>query len=327
MSIEVNKIMHGPTKIEGGIIDNADKITVLEEIRAKPGEGRVYHGKWDKSARLNPDPNDSVPEIVLVKDIDVTPANQYLVDMLIREDRLLRLVLNPQQVGPKSHGHIETDLPDGTKKTSLVMEDIAGDTLQNMFSEIDNYQLWSPQRKQHFALEFGIEAATELARIQQAGIIHRDIKPENIIFDKYTRKPRIIDFGAALTISQYQQLNNKTDANLKSFGTDAYTAPEQAYWNDPKRTIDYSTDVYALALTIAEIMGGYRPTAYNQNSGSYDARKVSGDILAYLTQTAPNNVIPPGFRAVLLKALEPDQANRYRNAAEFLVALSKVRII
>jgi serine/threonine-protein kinase len=99
------------------------------------------------------------------------------------------------------------------------------------------------------AIEFTRQAALGLAAAHRAGIIHRDVKPSNLIVDA-RGGIKLVDFGIARA-SAGAQLT--TAASL--MGTPGYMAPEQAQG----KTVDHRADIYALGLTLFEMLAGAPP--------------------------------------------------------------------
>ena len=86
-----------------------------------------------------------------------------------------------------------------------------------------------------------------LAALHTAGIIHRDVKPENLLRMEDGRVV-LSDFGLATNPSQ-------TAAVTVFVGTPSYMAPE-IVMGDPA---SFSSDVWALGVTMHEILFGKRP--------------------------------------------------------------------
>ena len=82
------------------------------------------------------------------------------------------------------------------------------------------------------------------------GVIHRDIKPGNIAFTS-EGNVKIMDFGIALNIEETGRLT-KTGHVL---GTPHYMAPEQILGQE----VTFRTDIYALGITLFEMLTGRLP--------------------------------------------------------------------
>lgn len=104
---------------------------------------------------------------------------------------------------------------------------------------------------------------TGLAQAHDQGIVHRDIKPENIMLinDRDGLRVKVIDFGVAIgpafTPEELAQGVMTHQASTFSPGTAVYKSPEQLE-NWPREQIKATSDVYASALVIYEMLTGRR---------------------------------------------------------------------
>ena len=142
-----------------------------------------------------------------------------------------------------------------------------------------------------------IEICEAVHHAHTLGLQHRDLKPSNIMLDARL-SPRILDFGLSAG-----------DPGTGHFaGTLPYVAPEQL---DPSRPIDARTDVYALGVTLYELLCGRAPYAG-------DDRTVLEAIQAGVPQLpieiAPS--VPEPLQAIALTAMERDPAKRYQSAMQ-----------
>jgi tRNA A-37 threonylcarbamoyl transferase component Bud32 len=135
--------------------------------------------------------------------------------------------------------------------------------------------------------------------VAHAVTVHRDIKPENIIITG-EGVVKLMDFGIAHApgVSQFTH----TTASL---GTAYYMAPEQL---TASGAVDARADLYSLGVVLYEMLSGSVPTGM--------ARPVSA-----LRPDVPNSLA----RAIE-KALRPDAAERFQDAAQFIRAVRSGRI-
>jgi serine/threonine-protein kinase PpkA len=109
-------------------------------------------------------------------------------------------------------------------------------------------------RAQHMSLGEMLRAMQQILLAldiaHEHGFIHRDIKPANILFRK-TGEAVLTDFGIARQSESLTQMT-MTGALL---GTPAYMSPEQI----AGRAIDRRTDLYAMGITLFEMLSGYQP--------------------------------------------------------------------
>ena len=106
------------------------------------------------------------------------------------------------------------------------------------------------------AVTIALSVARTLAAIHQRRIVHRDINPKNIIYNRDTGYVGIIDFGIASRLPR--QHTAVSDMNTRGLaGTLRYLAPEQS--GRMNRSADYRADLYALGITMYEMLVGAPP--------------------------------------------------------------------
>ena len=118
----------------------------------------------------------------------------------------------------------------------LVMEYVPGQSLAKVLRQ----EKLSVAR----ALEIVRDVARGLVSVHARGILHRDLKPANIMVSSDDGRPRLIDFGLALSSGLAGQ--------IPLSGTLAYMSPEQAR-SDSER-IDGRTDIFGLGAVFYQML-------------------------------------------------------------------------
>ncbi len=156
------------------------------------------------------------------------------------------------------------------------------------------------------------------------GIIHRDLKPDNIflvptINNKYIVK--ILDFGIARSLNTMSvvRLTNVADY----FGSPYYISPEHI---KGVADLDTKSDVYTLGLIFYEILSGNKP--FN----NYDDLLLTRGWLGVHNHKQPIPLIhqigceniPIALNDTIMKCLNKNPNDRYKNAEEMLLEIVKI---
>ena len=180
-------------------------------------------------------------------------------------------------------------------KLYLVMEYIDGQTLESVMKKeapIEQVRVidWFTQVCEILVYLHGMETP----------IVYRDLKPSNIMVEESGRV-RLIDFGIA-----QEYTGEATKAEVAAL-TRGYAAPEQY---SRKYLLDVRTDIYALGVTMHYILTGKNPQ--DPPHIFEPARKLRPDASAAIEE-------------ILLKCLQPNPDDRYRNASLLLQDLKHIQ--
>jgi serine/threonine-protein kinase len=157
------------------------------------------------------------------------------------------------------------------------------------------------------ALAYLGQMADALDAAHAADLIHRDFKPGNILLDG--DRALLTDFG----LSKLLTSTNRLTLPGRMVGTAQYLSPEQIRGQD----VTARTDVYALGCVIFESLTASAP---------FDAESDFMLMYAHLERDAPSMserrpALPAAADAVVAKAMEKDQADRFASAGETMAAL------
>ena len=128
---------------------------------------------------------------------------------------------------------------------TLVLEDPGGETLDRF--------LPGPMEMTRF-LRFAVGIATALSGLHEKGLIHKDVKPANVLVNPATGQARLMGFGIASRLPRERQAPEPPEFIA---GTLPYMAPEQT--GRMNRSIDSRSDLYALGVTLYEMLTGSFP--------------------------------------------------------------------
>ena len=182
-------------------------------------------------------------------------------------------------------------------RTVLVLEDPGGEPLDRL--------LGRALEATEF-LRIAIPLAAALRRVHGRNLIHRDVKPANVLVDMASGGAWLTGFGIASRLPREHQVPELPEVIA---GTLAYMAPEQT--GRMNRSIDSRSDLYALGVTLYEMLTGVLP---------FNASHPMEWVHCHIARQP----IPPGERvkgipgplsAIVLKLLAKTAEDRYQTAA------------
>src|SRR5262244_3163083 len=182
-------------------------------------------------------------------------------------------------------------------QTTLVLEDPGGRTLDQI--------LPGPMEMTRF-LRLAVSLAAALNGMHKRNLIHKDVKPANVLVDPRTGQVRLMGFGIASRFPRERQAPAPSEFIA---GTFPYMAPEQT--GRMNRSIDSRSDLYALGVTLYEMLIGSLPFT-------------SSDPTELVHSHIARQPVPPGQRlkgipspvsAIIMKLLAKTAEERYQTAA------------
>ncbi len=145
-----------------------------------------------------------------------------------------------------------------------------------------------------------VQMAHAVAHAHERGVIHRDLKPSNAMVTLDGRVV-LLDFGLAATEGA-----TRITRSGAALGTLHSMAPEQLH----DGVVDVRTDVYALGVTLHELLTLHPP---------YDGASTESVRTAILGGAAPsprrqNRAVPTDLATICSRAMDVDPARRYPDA-------------
>ncbi len=215
----------------------------------------VFHGydeRLDRSVAIKmlrpPSPAGPVPAV------PDSPEAAEILDMLERDrKRFLREIRTTAQLEhPGTPAVYDTGVetaPDGSTRLWLVMQLLAGSTLE---ATLDRTDYGSAPPSVAWAAAVAAQIAAVLTDVHRVDIVHRDIKPANVmIVDGGLVK--VLDFGIAI-LRGSGALPRLTQID-RTVGTPAYMSPEQCLGH----VVTSASDIYSLGALLCELLTGDAP--------------------------------------------------------------------
>lgn len=149
------------------------------------------------------------------------------------------------------------------------------------------------------AMNLLAQVCDALQYAHQQGVVHRDIKPANLLLTR-DGIVKIADFGLAK--HHDDALLGLTQTNV-AIGTPDFLAPEA--WT-PNTSLDARADVYALGVTLYQMLTGEIPRGFWE----MPSERAGTDVR---------------FDAIIERAMQPEPEARYQSSAELRRSLESIR--
>jgi len=166
------------------------------------------------------------------------------------------------------------------------------------------------------AVNFMLQAARGLAAAHTLGVVHRDLKPDNLFLTE-EGVLKILDFGLARALDEAERAGSLTRTGAVPC-TPAYLAPEVCQEGKPSR----ASDVYALGLTLYEMLLGHHPLMPPGEARLTPMELMFAQVqreLPGLNDSRPG--LPVGLMQVARQATAKAPEDRYPDGAALLQAL------
>jgi len=211
------------------------------------------------------------------------------------------LLREPRLLANLNHPNIVTVLTAEKQENIffIVMEYVAGDTLENMIARDGALDL--PK-----ALDYTCQICNAVDHAHNQGVIHRDLRPANVLVSE-SGLVKVADFGTSRLL-EFAALGTTV------IGSPPYMAPEQFHGR-----ATFASDIYSLGVTMYQMMTGILPY---QTPVPADLDKLMRGELVSPPRTR-NTRMPQSLNDIIMKAMAPEVTERYQRASELLEDLMK----
>src|SRR5712671_1016772 len=181
--------------------------------------------------------NPHAPSVLVLMSRSEHPRAESI--RMLEHEHSLRAELEPAWAVPP------VELTQHEGRTVLVLEDPGGKLLDQLVG--------TPMEMGQF-LRVAIGLSAAVRQLHGRGLIHKDLKPAHVMVEPSTGHVWLMGFGIASRLPRERQ-----SAEPPEFiaGTLAYMAPEQT--GRMNRSIDSRSDLYALGVTLYEMLTGTLP--------------------------------------------------------------------
>jgi eukaryotic-like serine/threonine-protein kinase len=233
--------------------------------------------------------------------------NAEIVERFKREARAAVKIQSEHVARVMDIGELDSGTP------YIVMEYLEGDDLEHIVKTSGPLSI-------HDAVRYLLQACEALAEVHALGVVHRDIKPANLFLASRadgTSIVKLLDFGISKAAPMWADANDERASLTNTaavIGSPRYMSPEQLR---SSRDVDMRSDVWALGVTLFELLGGTSPFA----------RGTMPEVCASILKDEPLSLadlrpgIPRELEAVIGRCLAKVADARYRNVAELAMAL------
>jgi hypothetical protein len=257
----------------------------LVRLLGKGGMGAVYEAEHLESGRR-------VALKVLSHSLDSPEAR----GRFLREGRLAASINHPNSVYIYGTEEVE-----GTP--AIAMELVPGGTLE------DRVRQKGPMPVAE-AVDAILQIVEGLEAAQAVGVLHRDVKPSNC-FVEAGGTVKVGDFGLSISTKAREEIDLTVTGTF--LGTPAFASPEQLRGDE----LDVRSDIYGVGVTLYYLLTGKTP---------FRADNLIRFIATALEQPAASPAtfrreIPKGLCRAVLRCLEKQPAQRFKNYSELRHAL------
>ncbi|MGE0431458.1 MAG: bifunctional serine/threonine-protein kinase/formylglycine-generating enzyme family protein [Planctomycetota bacterium] len=287
---------------------SAQKYHVVNEI-ARGGMGAVFR--------------------VIDSDIRRPIAMKVMIGDLSDRHRVMRFLEEVQVTGQLEHPGIPPVHDVGLDEAGnlfFTMKLVSGEPLSDIIRRLRKGRPYRGFNVLARRLQLFLRVCEAVAFAHSRGVIHRDIKPSNIMVGDYGevqvmdwglarligREARPAVGGAGEVLTDRREMGDDLTLDGTVAGTPTYMPPEQA--RGEIDALDERSDIWSLGALLYELLT-FQPPVTGESHIHVLKKVIDGDIVPP-RERAPALEIPRELEAIVMRAMTPRKAGRYRSVAQ-----------
>lgn len=244
---------------------------------------------------------------VAIKLIDRSNATAENLDRFKQEKRILASLNHPGIAQLFDGGITDDGMP------YIIMEYVNGTPITD-YCDQNNCSISEK-------IELYIEVLKAVRNAHENLIIHSDLKPDNILIDE-SGNVKILDFGISKLLKSKGESASATTYNGSAL-TPRYAAPEQIQ----DQNVTTATDIYSLGLVLYRLLTKKNAIHFDDRSRESVKKAILHKNIEHPSVKAEEQKLKTALRgdldSIVLKAIQKEPAQRYRNANDFIGDLQK----
>lgn len=224
-------------------------------------------------------------------------------ERFLREARAAVRIKSPHVAKVSDVGTLENGSP------YMVMEFLVGEDASGLL------QRNGPMRVED-AVDLLVQACDAIAEAHAQGIVHRDIKPANLFITRHADGSpfvKVLDFGISKVMGE--QPVDQLTRTTATLGSALYMSPEQI---KQSRSVDQRTDIYALGVTLFELLTGAYP--FMADTYATLVLEIATGTPRALRELRPD--LPEDLVRAVERAFAREREQRFQTVGELAMALA-----
>jgi len=209
-------------------------------------------------------------------------------------------------MAPLSHPNIVSvltaDMDEESNVFYIVMEYVEGESLAEKLTR--EAHLEEPQ-----ALAWSIQITDAVRYAHSRNILHRDLRPSNVLLTT-DGQAKVVDFSISRLLEQAPYASTR-------IGSPPYMAPEHF-----QGRATFASDIYSIGVMMYEMVTGVLPF-FDINPSKIEELVASG---RFTPPVLKNRKVSKAFSDIVVRCMQRDLSQRYRNAEALLEDLKHLRV-